>query len=402
MRQFQRHVDAMAKAPTAANMRRVVGAAARGHLLDADLAYLASALAGSGRTRPRACNATTADVPSSGGPSSLTTLLCPLYLRALGFVVPKLGVPGRPAGGIDVMAQIPGYRATFTGAEFDSILTRVGYAHCLAQHDLAPLDARFFDFRQSVGAQSMAELAIASILAKKLAVGVKHVALDVRVAAHGNFGTSWATARENAKRFCRVSSLIGVHSVCVLTDGSIPCQPFLGRGESLWALHDLFEGAACPLLNAHANLCFRVAAAAVEGCPDRQPNWNRLKTIFSEHIVAQGGDYSSFEEKVDQVRRSPRFALLAQAEGFLKIDLGALRSILVDIQARSSSKGSFPDPCGLVLRLPSAAYVWPGDVVASVRMHRADWATHRGRLTGAFGADQSAAVGRFYEEVRHA
>lgn len=401
MRQFQRHVDAMAKAPTAANMRRVVGAAARGHLLDADLAYLASLLAGSGRTRPRACNATTADVPSSGGPSSLTTLLCPLHLRALGFVVPKLGVPGRPAGGIDVMAQIPGYRATFTGAEFNSILAKVGYAHCLAQDDLASLDARFFDFRQSVGAQSMTELAIASILAKKLALGVKHVALDVRVAAHGNFGTTWAIARENAKRFCRVSRLIGIHSVCVLTDGSVPCQPFLGRGESLWALHDVFEGTACPLLNAHANLCFRVAAAAVGGCTDSQPGRTRLKTVFSEHVVAQGSDYFSFEKKVDQVRRSSRFAVLAQQEGFLKIDLGALRSILVDIQTRSRSKGSFPDPCGLILRLPAGAYVWRGDVVASARMPHADWRTYRDRLAEAFGRAQSAGAGRFYEEVHH-
>jgi hypothetical protein len=93
--------------------------------------------------------------------------------------------------------------------------------------------------------------------------------------------------------------------------------------------------------------------------------------------------------------------VLAQQEGFLKIDLGALRSILVDIQTRSRSKGSFPDPCGLILRLPAGAYVWRGDVVASARMPHADWRTYRDRLAEAFGRAQSAGAGRFYEEVHH-
>ncbi len=48
-----------------------------------------------------------ADVASTGGPTSLSTLICPLFLRAAGAVVPKLGVPGRPAGGIDSSLKFP-------------------------------------------------------------------------------------------------------------------------------------------------------------------------------------------------------------------------------------------------------------------------------------------------------
>src|SRR5690242_18079129 len=38
------------------------------------------------------------DVASTGGPSSLTTLLTPIYLAEYGMTVPKVAVPGRPAG----------------------------------------------------------------------------------------------------------------------------------------------------------------------------------------------------------------------------------------------------------------------------------------------------------------
>jgi hypothetical protein len=73
---------------------------------DASLAAeLATALASSGEVYDPHC-LLTADVASTGGPSSLSTLLCPLFLRVGGLVVPKLGVPGRPAGGTNMSQSI--------------------------------------------------------------------------------------------------------------------------------------------------------------------------------------------------------------------------------------------------------------------------------------------------------
>src|ERR1041385_447903 len=42
-----------------------------------------------------------ADVPSTGGPASLSTLLCPLLIAAAGIRVPKLSATGSTAGAID-------------------------------------------------------------------------------------------------------------------------------------------------------------------------------------------------------------------------------------------------------------------------------------------------------------
>lgn len=68
-----------------------------------EVASLAVKMANSGALLPASPSAT-ADVASTGGPSSLSTLICPLFLNLKGFTIPKLSVPGRPAGGIDVLA----------------------------------------------------------------------------------------------------------------------------------------------------------------------------------------------------------------------------------------------------------------------------------------------------------
>lgn len=141
----------------------------------------------------------------------------------------------------------------------------------------------------------------------------------------GNFGSNWEEARANAGRFCRVSKLLGINSVCILTDGTAPYQPFLGRGESLMALHDLFEGRACQSLAAHANLCFRIAAATSQRNSQIRPTYSQLRNRFAEHLNGHGSDYAAFVETAARIRGNPRFDVEVRSEGFLTVDLGALR-----------------------------------------------------------------------------
>lgn len=92
---------------------------------DGRIAELAHLLAGSGALLP--ATGPTADLASTGGPGSLSTLIAPLALASYGLKVPKLGVPGRPAGGVDVLRQIPGYSTRFDESGAMKVLQDCGY-----------------------------------------------------------------------------------------------------------------------------------------------------------------------------------------------------------------------------------------------------------------------------------
>ena len=82
--------------PTAATMTALVDSVRAEGMGDTAIAHLALAMGQSGVLLSQPKGQPTADLASTGGPTSLSTLLGPLYLRDLGYLVPKLGVPGRP------------------------------------------------------------------------------------------------------------------------------------------------------------------------------------------------------------------------------------------------------------------------------------------------------------------
>src|SRR3954454_23643499 len=117
-------------------------------LTDAEVADLAKTLAASGEVLEPAEDH--ADVASTGGPSSLSTLLCPLYLHALGARVAKLGVAGRPAGGVDVLATVPGYRPTLDRGRVEAALRDLRHVHLCAGGPWTPMASELFGRRQKV------------------------------------------------------------------------------------------------------------------------------------------------------------------------------------------------------------------------------------------------------------
>ena len=334
-------------------------------------ARLAQVLADSGERLSSGPNMT-ADVASTGGPSSLSTLLCPLFLRTAGLVVPKLGVPGRPAGGIDCLAQVDGFRTGLLQEELEEVMQSSGYAHFVAAERYAPLDARMFKLRQLHGAQQVPTLVTASLLAKKLAVGVKRAGLDVRVAPHGNFGSSWDEARANSKLFVEAARILGIEAFPVLTEGRHPYQPYIGRGEALVALSSIFDGTASPWLLRHLEQC-RMLALAVA------PKWLRaniaaahpheLQEHFFANLIAQQGSSSAFNRVVQLVKSCHAQELRAFDDGFFSVSMDGVRTVLVQCQeATKQQDHEFPDPAGVILHREPGEWVRKGDVVATIRV----------------------------------
>ena len=359
------------------SMRGVINIAASGSMTDEDIASLAIQLAQSNESQPMRAEQPTADLASTGGPSSLSTILGPLYLRSLGWSVPKLGIPGRPAGGIDILAQIPGYQIRLTSKEAKQCVEQCGYAHFLADESHAPLDAEFFRFRQTVGAQNVPELVIGSILAKKVAVGLERAGLDIRVAPHGNFGTTWEEARRNGRRFESVASILDIEAKSILTDATSPYQGFMGRGEALLALKRLFRGDGDSYLTGHALQCLSMAIlVAGNERTDVLAVLGHCTTHFIENLCAQGSCGDAFDEYTESIERSHTFHLEARDEGVVDIHLDRVRDIVVYYQHLEAPEGrEFPDEMGIVLKRWPGDSVKVGDVLATVRVPERHWET---------------------------
>lgn len=365
--EFSRIVDSLSASADEAELSNMVHYAVQHELTDNDIAHLADKLANSGTTFNQLPE-NGLDIASTGGPSSLSTLLAPLFLRLMNRVVPKLGVPGRPAGGIDVLATIPKYRIHLRPNEVTECLRKCGYAHFVADDEYAPLDARVFAVRQHLDAQANVPLVIASLLAKKLVVGLKETGLDIRVGPDNNFGVSFAQARLNARRFCSVARLLGIKATCMLTDGSRPYQPMIGRGEALVALHQVFGEKLGPWLMKHTTQCWDMTTELTEHRSLPFPRGSEMRAVFASNLDAQGSSWDAFEKRVSEVINIPRFSLVTKSPGWVLVELGIIRSILVEIQQKyADSSGGFSDPVGLELAVNTGAYVEKADTWAVVR-----------------------------------
>ena len=382
-------------------MRAVIDRARTSRITDDDIAYLATTLGRSGSVLWIPDGQSAADLASTGGPTSLSTLLGPLYLRAMGCCVPKLGVPGRPAGGVDALAQLPGYKVNLSDDEVMACIERCGYAHFLADGKHAPLDARLFQFRQRSGAQNVPELAIASLLSKKIAVGLKRAGLDVRVAPHGNFGGTWEEARRNAQRFRSVAAITGIDTVCFLTDARFPYQPFVGRGESLVALKEIFTGTQDQSLRAHAKLCFVMACATADcASGDLQDKMAAAEKHFYDNLLAQGSSQDAFDEYVVKVRKGHRFQFVAKDHGFLSVRLDQLRNLILQFQSAGAADGAvFPDGIGFVLRKNPGELVRPGDLIGTIRVAEEHWHSVERQLDDVILISRTLDYGLGFEKV---
>lgn len=332
------------------------------------IAELTKVLAKSGETL-EFFNLDTADIPSTGGPSSLSTIISPLILKEY-FAVPKLGIVGRPAGGIDVLAQIQGYNLKLSKKEIYEIIDKTQYCHFISNNHFAPLDSKLFKYRSENNFKNVPGLVIASLLSKKVAVDIKNVCLDVRYSHFGNFGSSLDEARKLSDNFKLVSTLLGINSTFYFSDNTRLFQPYIGRGESLLAIHEYFLDTKNNWLNHHIEHDCREMISTLT---NHKIESSELKSIiiknFTENIECQGGSIGSFENVVQKTKDSHIYEFTANKSGILRIDMMRMRDTIVKIQCKYRDKGhEFPDPCGLIFLKNQKENISKNEVVLTFRV----------------------------------
>ena len=338
----------------------------RADATDSELMELVNILADSGEriTMPESVF----DFASTGGPSSLSTLLVPLFLFGRGVSVVDLAVSGRPAGAVDVLAQIPRY--TLNDLPCITKLKRPFYIHLAANERFTPLDRALFEYRKENNKVDIPNLVVSSILAKKLASGAEIIGLDVRVSRFGNFGKNIYESRQNCIKYNRIASLLGLKSTCFISNSNYPYQNYIGRGEALLALHKIFTNQSDKLLNDHVLYCNRMANIMIENSGINMNNSNTcsLQESFVYNLESQGSSYDEFEKSVERIEHATRYTVLADTNGYIQYDLHLIRSIIVRFQNECGGNQTFPDPCGVILLCNTYDYVSCGQPVLSVRI----------------------------------
>lgn len=367
MDKYSQCLDAFFSCPSTENMYNLCSYLQQTPFNKQQIAELTKRLACSGKNL-NFDSVSTADIPSTGGPSSLSTIISPLLLKEY-YIVPKLGIVGRPAGGIDVLAQVKGYNIKISTQEIYSILEKTNYCHFISNNEYTPLDSVLFKYRSENNFKNIPSLVISSLLSKKLAVGVKNVCLDVRYSDFGNFGKSLPEAQKLSADFKEVADILGIHSDFYFSDNNKLMQPYIGRGESLLAILEYINGCTNTWLTNHIQDCKKM----VEKLSKENIENENLKDIicrnFIENIEIQGGSYDSFVKAVEYIKCSHIHEVKAPTNGQLHIDIEKTRNLIVDIQKKYINEDNdFPDPCGIIFYKNQSDHVLKNDLILTYRV----------------------------------
>jgi pyrimidine-nucleoside phosphorylase len=313
----------------------------------AEIASLAEALAKSGEKYnwPKDINPLS-DIVSTGGPSSLSTLLCPYIIASAGSFVANITVPGSLAGAVDSLALIKGYKIKLEHEEMIRSLWISRIAHTMTSPKLAPADGYLFELRKQLKKKAVPALVIASLLAKKLAISNPSCLVDIRCGSAGNFGTKTEDCRKNGELLIRVAESLKISVTCVVTDISQPLMPYFGRVDSLHALYlGLLGDLSDPWLSLHIDTCIRIAAEALKmiGLASSVQAINTAKEImingkakdtFFNNLISQGGSKQYFENILVEAASWKKYLIGSTIQGNIKyIDCNMLSKIFIKAQA---------------------------------------------------------------------
>jgi pyrimidine-nucleoside phosphorylase len=187
------------------------------------------------REVPRLC-----DKHSTGGVGDKVSLVLGPLLASCGVPVAMLtgrGL-GHTGGTMDKLESIPGLSLELDRARCLDLLGRCGLAIGGATAKIAPADRRLYALRDTTATVDSTPLIIASIVAKKLAMGAAAVVFDVKT-GNGSFLPDLDRSMELARGLVETARALGTPTSALVTDMSQP----LGR----WSGHtaEVMETFSC-------------------------------------------------------------------------------------------------------------------------------------------------------------
>jgi len=250
------------------------------------------------------CNGPIFDKHSTGGIGDLVSIALGPLLAACGGYVPMIAGRGlaHTGGTVDKLESIPGYNPHPDPTDFQRIVQHVGVAIAGQTAALAPADRRLYSLRDVTATVEQVGLITASILSKKLAAGLEHLVMDIKV-GKGAFMQTIEQGRELAQAICDVGTGSGMPTAALLTRMEDPLARSAGNAVEIEEAMALLRGEVRsePLrrvtwaLAAELLVNSGLATGPTDALAQLDRAWKSGAAYerFERSVAAMGGDLSS-------------------------------------------------------------------------------------------------------------
>ena len=358
------------------------------------------------------------DKHSTGGVGDKVSLLLAPWLAACGLLVPMISGRGlgHTGGTLDKMDAIPGYCSQVSLERLRKCLKTCSVAIIGQTQELAPADKRMYAVRDISGSVESVALITASILSKKLAAGLQHLVMDVKV-GNGAFCRDLSAARELALSIESTAKKAGLNARAVISDMNQMLGRSAGNGLEVKEVIEIFNDPeraeprlleVCLNLGSTALLMAGVCADATEAMAKLQANLanGQAAEYFARMVHELGGPSDLLQRSEYYLPAAPVISQVRAAKtGFLQsVQTEQLGWAIVELGGgRSAAADSIDYRVGLVAHKELASPVIAGEAVYTI--HAADQMSAeraQARISRALtiGEEQLAAPELIYRDWR--
>ena len=352
-----------------AELRWFADGLARGHVSDAQAGAFAMAVLLNGMTEAERVALTLAmrdsgkvqkwDLPgpvldkhSTGGVGDNVSLMLAPALAVCGAYVPMISGRGlgHTGGTLDKLESIPNYRSEIGQDELRRMVREIGCAIVGAGGDIAPADKRLYAVRDVTGTVESCDLITASILSKKLAMGLEGLVLDVKVGS-GAFLSRAAAAEDLAGMLVSVATGAGCKAQALITDMNEPLASAAGNALEVANAVAFLRGDAVDSRLWDVTLALGGALLNIGGlCETATDGQAMIGAAFQNGAAAErfgqmvsrlGGPADFIERSHYYLPQSPVAGeVLAPASGFVQaVDVKALGLAVVGLGGGRQNEG---------------------------------------------------------------
>ncbi len=322
------------------------------------------------------------DKHSTGGVGDKTSLIAAPLAAAAGVKVPMVSgrALGHTGGTLDKLESIPGLRTNLTMDEFRDVLSRVGFAVIGQSESVTPADGKLYALRDSTATVESTALIAASIMSKKLAMGLDGLVLDVKVGS-GAFMKRQVDARRLAQMMVTIGRRNDLRVQALITDMNQPLGRAIGNAmEIMEASQTLLNSGPEDLTRLSLELAARMiflgrvtetlddARLMAQNLLLEQAGYRKLK----EMVAAQGGDPQVLD-RFELLPNAPMaYEIYSPRAGYVAaIDAEEIGRASAMLGAGRDRKEDTVDPAvGVLLEAKVGARVDEGDLLC--RIHYSD------------------------------